>query len=278
VAWVAALYGAYQAYENNREAGKKADQQQQVYGRDLSMRQNLSDQEKQLYGPLESNLLSQASSNEPMYYGQTSGQINKQFGEARRNLASQEAVKGMTSSNLNGATGTGLELSRMGALGSAFQQGLTARTQLGTAMVGRYNPLQLAEYTSGGLGQLGNFYGQQANLYGTAAAQGWQNFGNTANALQEWYDLKNANQDPTVTPSGAAPAPTAMNMSPGMVRSYGGVTQDYSGQQIPNAPVQPGAPLPNQSMFAGKAFGIIPMTPGNPNSSVISGSVANGVQ
>lgn len=184
-----ALAGGYSAYRSNQNAKEAQAQQAQQYQNDLAIRLGLQGQQDGLYGPLENRLVQEASSDQPLYYGQMAGGINRNYDAAQRNLASQMAARGMGGSALQGASTAGMEMGRSGQLAQAFQQGLQARTSLGLNMVSRYQPLMNDMYTSGGYGQLGGMYGQQAGQANMASQMGWGDFGSSLmNLAKMWPD------------------------------------------------------------------------------------------
>jgi len=217
--WVAVgtmVVGAYSAYANNKAAGKAGDQQQAMYQRDLDSREAFQRQQQQLYGPLEQKMIEQASSDQPLYYGQMSGAIQGNYDQAQRGLNTQMAMRGMSGSGLQGAQSTGLEMGRAGALSGAFQQGLQARTNLGMNVLQRYNPAQNQQNMQQGLGQMGGFYGQQAQQFGNAAQQGWGMVGQGASDLMQnqlWQPSQVAPTAPPPPPQGLG-GPAVAGMQP----------------------------------------------------------------
>jgi len=202
-----ALASGYNAYESNQKAKEQQRMQEQQYQGDLGMRLGLQGQQAGLYGPLENKLVQEASSDQPLWYGQMAGQVNQQYDAGQRNVAAQMASRGLGGSALQGATTAGMEMGRAGALSQAFAQGLQARQALGLNMVSRYQPLMNAMYTSGGYGQLGGYYGQQAGMYNNAAQQGWGNVGQSLMGLAEmWPD-----QDQSMAKTGYSLPTTGAN-------------------------------------------------------------------
>ena len=236
--WVAVgtmVVGAYSAYANNKAAGKAGDQQQAMYQRDLDSREAFQRQQQQLYGPLEQKMIEQASSDQPLYYGQMSGAIQGNYDQAQRGLNTQMAMRGMSGSGLQGAQSTGLEMGRAGALSGAFQQGLQARTNLGMNVLQRYNPAQNQQNMQQGLGQMGGFYGQQAQNFGNAAQQGWGMVGQGAGALMQNQLLGGNSWQPAIPQglggsavAGMQPLPVN-NLAPS---SYDWMTPPSSGSSV----------------------------------------------
>lgn len=200
-----ALASGYSAYRNNQNAKEAQAQQAQQYQNDLAMRLGLQGQQDRLYGPLENRLVQEASSDQPLYYGQMAGGINRNYDAAQRNLASQMAARGMGGSALQGASTAGMEMGRSGQLAQAFQQGLQARTSLGMNMVSRYQPLMNAMYTSGGYGQLGGMYGQQQGMANMASQQGWGDFGSSLMNLAKMWPGTEPGTATQTNPTNALP-------------------------------------------------------------------------
>jgi len=214
--WVAVgsmVVGAYNANQSGKAAGKATDQQNAMYQQDLASRQAFQAQQQQMYGPLEQKMIEQASSDQPLYYGQMSGAIQGNYDQAQRGLNTQMAMRGMSGSGLQGAQSTGLEMGRAGALSGAFQQGLQARTALGMNVLQRYNPFQNQANVQQGLGQMGEFYGQQANKFNQAAASGWGMVGQGASDLM---------QNQLGQPSQVAPTAPEETTTSGLPEGLGG--------------------------------------------------------
>ena len=184
--------GYFGADKSNPQA-----QQEQAYRQDLANREAFQKQQQGLYGPLEQSLVQQASSTQPLFYGQMSGAINQNFDQAQRNAASQMAARGMSGSGLQGAGIQGMEMGRAGALSQAFNQGLQARQALGLNVLSRYQPLMNQMNTQSAYGQLGGMYGQQAMLQNQAQREMWQMGGQALqNGVQSYMNQKEMVETP----------------------------------------------------------------------------------
>lgn len=214
--------GYFGADKSNPQA-----QQEQAYRQDLANREAFQKQQQGLYGPLEQSLVQQASSTQPLFYGQMSGAINQNFDQAQRNAASQMAARGMSGSGLQGAGIQGMEMGRAGALSQAFNQGLQARQALGLNVLSRYQPLMNQMNTQSAYGQLGGMYGQQAMLQNQAQREMWQMGGQALqNGIQTYLNSKPKSPQeppspgqppsaPSGTPSSApSGTPPSMNQTP----------------------------------------------------------------
>ena len=276
VAVAGLLGGGYSAYESSRKASQNQRAQEQQYQSDLAMRLGLQAQQTGLYGPLENKLVQEASSDQPLWYGQMAGQVNQQYDAGQRNVAAQMASRGLGGSALQGATTAGMEMGRAGALSQAFAQGLQARQALGLNMVSRYQPLMNAMYTSGGYGQLGGYYGQQAGMYNNAAQQGWGNVGSAPmNLAQMW---PGADQMQTATGQNISTEGAASPFQP-----VGGQGLTYNPSVFGLQPQQPTGSLVGQAPPSGglnlSPSGIVPQvgTTGWSPISRMSGASANRV-
>lgn len=227
-----AVYGAYNASQNAKQQSSAMAQQQNAADAQLQNDLAFRQQQQQLYGPLEQQMVQQASGTTPLDYGLMSGQIQQSYDAAQRGLQQQMAARGLSASGLSGGGALGLEMGRANALSSAFLQGLQNRRALGMSVLSRYNPGANQQMVNQGYGNLQNMYGQYASMYGQAAQQGYGAAASGLGSLAQMYsmrqqqpqaDLTGSIQQQAAVPS--APLPTDMN----------------SGQQFPEfqAPMQP---------------------------------------
>lgn len=174
----ASMMGANKA---GKAASSAADQQRNLSLQDLMFRQKMYEDEQRLYGPLRQRLVNEAMSDRPLGYDVTSGQIRRAYADQNRRalgLAYQMPGSGLMSNALQSG-----RLNLASDLANAYQRGMDARRQMGMAVAGGDKSAQLGMNYSQGLGNLSNFYGQQANQFNQAAAQGWQNFGQSLSGL-----------------------------------------------------------------------------------------------
>jgi hypothetical protein len=144
---------------------------------DLAFREQLYDEWKNTYGPLEKDLVNQASSDQPLNYAPVASKIQANFDTAGRN---QEAALAR-SGNLGGGyqRNSNLEMGRATALSDAYSQGLQQRDALRANLysASKQMPGQ-ATNVSQGFQNMAGLYGQQANTMMNASASGWQGVGN----------------------------------------------------------------------------------------------------
>lgn len=256
------LYNVYSSERASRRSASAQSEQQRAYEQDLALRRQFLEQQQGLYGPLEQQLVDQARSPLPLFYGPLSGQVQRSYDASGRNLATQFAQRGLSGSNLQGATLQGLELGRAGALSTAFQQGLQQRLALAQNVLSRYQPLANTQNVSQGLGQLGGFYGQQAQLYGQAAAQGWQNVGQGLQGLGQYWQIRNYLQGQTPTTAQVqgttpvnAPLSTDWRSSFRGYEDPGGYGLPLQPQPTPATSFQLGTPQPGFTPYTSGGLG-----------------------
>lgn len=187
VAGASAVYGAYSANKASQQQSHAMDMQQQAANAQLALEQQFMQQQQGLYGPLERQLVQQASSTQPLDYGVLAGNIQNQYGAAQRDLQASLASRGLSASGIAAGANTGLEIGRANALSAAFQQGLDRRRQFAMGVLSRYNPGANVQGVAGAYGNQQNLYGQYANMYGQAAQQG---YGQVGNALGDYMTYK----------------------------------------------------------------------------------------
>jgi hypothetical protein len=161
---------AARAQEEAMQAQKQAAEQ------DLQFRQQMYADAQAKYGPLEQQLLGQATSDRPLGYDMLSGQIQQQYADALRNLSAM-GYQGM-GGGLAGGAARQAQFGLATALPQAYAQGQMARLGLGQSLLGRDPSTQLGMNVSGGYGNLMNMYGNTANMYGQLAGMGAQGLGN----------------------------------------------------------------------------------------------------
>jgi hypothetical protein len=120
VAAVGAIGGAVAANQNNKAAEGMFNSQMGLMQQNVNSINAFNQGQQQLYGPLEQQLVQQASSSEPLFFGPMSGQINANFDAGQRNLQTQMAQRGLQGSGLEAGGASGMELGRVGALDTAF--------------------------------------------------------------------------------------------------------------------------------------------------------------
>jgi hypothetical protein len=156
--------------------------QQSALAQDQAFRQQELDAYNQKFGPMEAQLLKEASSEQPMNLGPTWAKIQANFDQAGRNNEVSLARKGMLGSGID--RNNTLETGRAMALSDAFSQGLQNRNALRERLLqaGKQMPGQVGLASQGNT-NMASLYGQQAGIYGQAAASGWQGVGSALGAL-----------------------------------------------------------------------------------------------
>ena len=220
---LASMYGASQAGKAQQQAMSAQERQAQA---DLAFRQGMYNRYLGMYGPVEQRLADEAQSTQPLDYEQNYAAIKQNYGDALRNISSSMAMRGIAGSGLDVGAMRGAALGQAGALSGAYAQGLANRRNLGMALTGRGQIQQAGGAYMGGMQNLANLYGQQAGMYGQAAAQGWQNFGTNLGNLG--YALQSQNQ----------PQPFGITGNP----NYGPSFANNWGNPVPTVPTTPQAP------------------------------------
>jgi hypothetical protein len=164
----ASLIGGGKAQSSADDASRRQEAMQQ---QDLAFRQQVYNDQKQLYGPLQQRLVAMANSDQPLNWGQISGQIANQYSDAVRQV------------NQGGGQGQygGLKYDRLTKLGlshatgrvSAYNQGLMNRLNLGLSVSGQNQMMGAASMYAQGMSQASQTYGQQAAMFGQGAANAY---------------------------------------------------------------------------------------------------------
>lgn len=161
--------GASSSSKAGNAAERAQRQQMEAAKADLAFRQKMYEEAQAKYGPLEQQLIGQATSNRPLGYEMLSGQMQQQYADALRRIGEQGNI------GMGGLAGGAARQSQFGlatGLGSAYAQGQMNRLALGQSLLGRDPTTQLGMNVSGGMQNMGNIYGQQAGMYGQLAGQG----------------------------------------------------------------------------------------------------------
>lgn len=247
------LISAYSAVSASKSQQKALDLQKSSLQADQAFRQQQYDDYKQRFGPLEEQLVQQASSEQPLNLGPNWARIQANFDQAGRNREATLARSGMLGSGLDAGSASALESGRAFALSDAFSKGLLARNALRNEAIslGRSLPQQ-AGFLSQGNQQMAGFYGDQAGLYGGLAAGAGQGLASSLGALG--YAL--GNYQPGMSPMGGTPMPT-----------------EHLTPITPRPAFDPGIPLTPMTPVYSGGNGILPASPGfntNPNTYSIS--------
>lgn len=205
------LVSAYSAVSASSAQKRAMDLQKSSLQADQAFRQQQYDDYKKTFGPLEEQLIQQASSEQPLNLGPTWARIQANFDQAGRNNEASLARKGMLGSGLD--THNALESGRAFALSDAFSKGIQGRDALRKEAIslGRSLPQQ-AGFLSQGNQNMAGLYGQQAGLYGSLAAGAAQGFGSSLGALG--YAFGNQAPPPTVDTSITMPSESLSPIGP----------------------------------------------------------------
>ena len=177
VAAIGAASGFYGASQNAKAAGKATDQQAALTQADLDFRKQQYERYLGLMGPIEEKLAAEAKSELPLDYEKNASQTKANYAAAQRGITTAMGLRGMAGSGLDDAAIRGAAYGQASDLSKDWSQGLVNKRNLGLTLTGRGQIERAAQGVSSGLQGLGNFYGNQANLYNAAAQQGWANFG-----------------------------------------------------------------------------------------------------
>ena len=190
VAGAGVLTSAYSAHQAGKRQDKAMKLQKGAMDADQAFRQQMWDDYKENYGPLEQELLQKASSEGPLNLGPTWAKIQGNFDQAARNNEASMARKGMLGSGLD--QNNTLESGRAFALSDAFGKGLQAKDLMKERLIaaGRQMPQQ-AGFVSQGNTNMANLYGNQASMFGNAAAGAGQSLASSLGSLG--YALQGVN-------------------------------------------------------------------------------------
>jgi len=171
------MAGSSKAARSQKEA---MEAQQKSAQQDLAFRQKMYEDAQAKYGPLEQQMLGQATSNQPLGYEMLSGQIQQQYADALRRIG-QQGMGGM-GGGLQGGAARQAQFGLATGLGGAYAQGQMNRLNLGQSLLGRDPSAQLGMNVSGGMQNMTNLYGNTADMYGKLAGAGAQGLGNAINS------------------------------------------------------------------------------------------------
>ena len=181
---LASVFGARSAKKSGGSAGSAADeaQKQQIEaGRaDLAFRQKMYEEAQAKYGPLEQQMLGQATSSQPLGYEMLSGQMQQQYADALRRIGEQGNI------GMGGLAGGAARQSQFGlatGLGSAYAQGQMNRLNLGQSLLARDPSNQLGMNVSSGMQNMSNIYGNQFDTYNRLGMMGSAGLGQSLQGL-----------------------------------------------------------------------------------------------
>ena len=176
VSAVSSIIGGSQAASAAEDASRR---QENLANQDMAFRQQMYAEQKALYGPLQQRLMAMANSDQPLNWSQISGQISNQY---------SDQVRQVTQMGGQGQYG-GLKYDRLTKLGlanatgkvQAYNQGLLNRLNLGTALVspGSQAVISTGQFVGSGLQGYSQQYGNQAAMFGQAAANAYASAGST---------------------------------------------------------------------------------------------------
>ena len=182
-----AAIGAGASMSSANKAGKAArdaaNKQEAMSAKELAFRQAMYDYEKQMTQPLRQKLTDEAMSSQPLDYAGTSAKIKQGYAEAKRRLAESGYGAGTAGTGVGATNAQALDLGEASDLAGAWEQGMKAKRNLGTTMMGYGNFANTQNALANSMSANANYYGQQADKYGQAAQQGWQNAANAAGGI-----------------------------------------------------------------------------------------------
>lgn len=168
---VVGAVGAMQANKNAKSGQEAMDRQAQLGQQGLDYQKQMGQWAMNYADPSLKRLNEAALSSQPLDYGLVSSQIKRQYADEARKLSGLGYGQPGTASALRG-----LQLGQASDLSQAFAEGLAKRRGLQQFMASTMTPQAMGQAgrVGGAIEGLGNVYGQQANVYNTAAQQGWQ--------------------------------------------------------------------------------------------------------
>ena len=179
---VGQAYGANQA----SNAAEKQTEVQQAY---LNKMGDIATQQwnryLEKYAPLENKLIEDVSAEQPIGLARTLATLDRGYSD----------VTAITRRTMGGRypSGSGLETQALKDI--ELERGKSKAGATADANVNRFNQMMnvanlgrgLPTAASTGLSSVANQYGNLANMYNQAAAQGWTSMGNTASNMLQWY-------------------------------------------------------------------------------------------
>jgi len=181
---LASVFGARSAKKSGGSAGgaaEEAQKQQIEAGRaDLAFRQKMYEEAQAKYGPLEQQMLGQATSSQPLGYEMLSGQMQQQYADALRRIGEQGNI------GMGGLAGGAARQSQFGlatGLGSAYAQGQMNRLALGQSLLSRDPSTQLGMNVSSGMQNMSNIYGNQFDTYNRLGMMGSSGLGQSLQGM-----------------------------------------------------------------------------------------------
>lgn len=238
---IAAVVGAgaslYSANQNKKAAEKASDQQGALSAADLAFRQKQYERYLGLMGPIEEKLAAEAKSELPLDYEKNAAQTKANYAAAQRGITTAMGLRGMAGSGLDEAAIRGAAYGQASDLSKDWAQGLVNRRNLGLTLTGRGQLGQAAQGVEGGLQGLGNYYGNQANLYNAAAQQGWANFGQGLQGIAYGLGRMGKQNQPELSNANEPIAPTVGSIEPKQPVMADWATNPQSLIQSPNQPV-----------------------------------------
>lgn len=207
IAAVGTAASAYSANQASKNASKAMSAQERQAQADLDFRKMQYDRYMGLMGPIEDKLAQEAQSSAPLDYDKNAAAIKQNYGNAQRNITNAMGMRGIAGSGLDVGSMRGAAFGQAGELSAANAQGLINRRNLGLTLTGRGQIGQAANGVAQGMQGMTNLYGNRANLYNGAAAQGWQNFGTGLNGIAGMLQQGNmpSQEQPTATTNAFMP-------------------------------------------------------------------------
>lgn len=195
-----AVVSASSASKAGKAAKENAQRQEALMSQDLDERKRVARRQEGLYGPIEERLASMASANgiDPLRAGVVRQRIGSEFNAADRNILTMIGNRGV-SSGLGAALLGGSQMNRARAMATGILSEYQNKDSLRMQLLGRYNPLQNAEFQSQGLRGMASFYGNEADRARMAEQRGWEGAGRGLMAAGAAYAAGSAAQNADTT-------------------------------------------------------------------------------
>jgi len=178
------LVGSVLGMGSSKKAGagadKASDNMLKAAMADLAFRQKMYEDAQAKYGPLEQQMLGQATSSQPLGYDMLSGQMQQQYADALRRIGEQGNI------GMGGLAGGAARQSQFGlatGLGSAYAQGQMNRLALGQSLLSRDPSTQLGMNVSSGMQNMSNIYGNQFDTYNRLGMMGSSGLGQSLQGM-----------------------------------------------------------------------------------------------
>jgi len=190
MAWVAGL-GAFANAVAGMDANSRAeDFQNKQLGfqqQELDWRKQQYRDEQALFGPMRGKLVNLASSDDPLYWGETKDQIDQNFADGFRSAEENAMRTGTLDSNLKKSWDTNAMLTKASILSKAWLQGKKDKNSLALALLGRDNSAALGSRVGDTSGSGARLMGDISNQWAGNARNAWAGASSGAASAAELY-------------------------------------------------------------------------------------------